>query len=96
MVKSLYIDPKETYESRRASKLMIIVQETLGPDGVPINARGEHIEVGLSTSTQKMDIYHNLNQIYIYTPGWRSIATKVADAFEKEGEKEFTVMENYN
>lgn len=96
MVKVFNVHPRNTFESPRVSRLMAIVKATLGPDGVPMNARGEHIVVGLSVCAATMDIYYNKNQIDVYGPDWEDTGRAVAVAFEKAGEKEWTVRKNYD
>ncbi|MCH7568788.1 MAG: hypothetical protein IIA87_05185 [Nanoarchaeota archaeon] len=95
MVQVVDVPRDDSYRSERVKRLEEIAKKTLGPSGVPINVRGQHLEIGLAAATIVMDVYFDKNEIDVYASNWVNIGQRVASAFEEAGEGKFTVRRNY-
>jgi hypothetical protein len=99
MVKKVMVPKEESWENKRIDKLVKLTEETLG-EGFVINRGGLHFRVTYmdspaGASAPSLDVYFKDNKIDVYTPSIFDWGLELADAFEKSGEKEFTVRGVY-
>ena len=100
MVKQIRVPESESWKNKRVSKLVRIAEETLG-EGFSFERGGFHFRMTYmdspaGASSPSLDVYFQDNTIDVYTPDIFEWGINLAAAFEKSGEKEFTVRGNYS